>query len=85
VAIYNKRRMKMLDIEQAVAVITGAGSGIGEVVAKYWVRRGGKAVLADIIPENLSQVERELKDLGGEVCSLLCDVTKEEDNARLPL
>jgi 3-oxoacyl-[acyl-carrier protein] reductase len=75
--------MKMLDIEQAVAVITGAGSGIGEVVAKYWVRRGGKAVLADIIPENLSQVERELKDLGGEVCSLLCDVTKEEDNARL--
>ena len=73
----------MLDIEQAVAVITGAGSGIGEAVAKYWVQKGGKAVLADIIPENLSRVERELTALGGEVSSVLCDVTKEEDNARL--
>lgn len=73
----------MLDIEQAVAVITGAGSGIGEVVAKYWVQRGGKAVLADIVPENLSRVERELTELKGDVCSILCDVTKEEDNARM--
>jgi len=73
----------MLDIEQAVAVITGAGSGIGEAVARYWVQRNGKAVLADIVPENLARVERELTALGGDVCSMLCDVTKEEDNARL--
>ena len=73
----------MLDIEQAVAVITGAGSGIGEAVARYWVQRKGKAVLADIVPDNLSRVERELTALGGDVCSMLCDVTKEEDNARL--
>jgi 3-oxoacyl-[acyl-carrier protein] reductase len=73
----------MLDIDKAVAVITGAGSGIGEVVAKYWVQRGGKAVLADIVPENLARVEGELREIGGDVCSMICNVTREEDNARL--
>jgi 3-oxoacyl-[acyl-carrier protein] reductase len=73
----------MLDIENAVAVITGGGSGIGEAFAKYWVRQGGKAVIADIVPENLSRVEREIIALGGDVASVLCDVTKESDNERL--
>jgi len=73
----------MLEIKDAVAVITGAGSGIGEFFAKYWVQRGGKVVIADVIPENLSRVEKEIIKLGGEVRSLCCDVTKEEDNRRL--
>ncbi len=73
----------MLDIEHAVAVITGGGSGIGEAFAKYWVQRGGKVVIADIVPENLSRVERELIALGGDVATVLCDVTKEGDNQRL--
>jgi 3-oxoacyl-[acyl-carrier protein] reductase len=73
----------MLEIKDAVAVITGAGSGIGEVFAKYWVQRGGKVVIADVIPENLSRVEKEIIRLGGEVRSICCDVTKEDDNGRL--
>ena len=73
----------MLEIREAVAVITGAGIGIGESFAKYWVQRGGKAVIADLIPEALSRVEKEIVGLGGEVRSLACDVTKEEDNGRL--
>lgn len=73
----------MLEIKDAVAVITGAGSGIGEAFAKYWVQRGGRVVIADVIPENLSRVEKEIVRLGGEVRSIFCDVTKEEDNRRL--
>ncbi len=73
----------MLEIKDAVAVITGAGSGIGEVFAKYWVQRGGKVVIADVIPENLSRVEKEIVRLGGDVRSIFCDVTKEDDNCRL--
>ena len=46
----------MLEISGAVAVITGGGSGIGEVVAKHWVKNGGKVVLADIVPESLRRV-----------------------------
>lgn len=73
----------MLEISGAVAVITGGGGGIGESMAKQWVSRGGKVVLADIAPENLSRVEKEIRDMGGEVATAVCDVTKEEDNHAL--
>jgi len=73
----------MLDIKGSVAVITGGGSGIGESVAKYWIKNGGKVVLGDVVPEGLSRVEKEIQDMGGEVATIVCDVTKEEDNAAL--
>jgi len=73
----------MLEIKDAVAVITGGAGGIGEELAKYWVRQGGKVVLADINVEDLSRVEAEIKDMGGQVATLVCDTTKEEDCGRL--
>lgn len=73
----------MLDIKNAVAVITGGGSGIGKTAAKSWAAQGGRLVLADIVKDNLKQVEQELKAVGAEVVSLVCDVTKEEDNTAL--
>lgn len=75
----------MLEISGAVAVITGGGSGIGESIAKQWVSHGGRVVLADIVPEGLSRVEREIQGMGGEVATTVCDVTKEKDNHALAL
>jgi 3-oxoacyl-[acyl-carrier protein] reductase len=73
----------MLEIRDAVAVITGAAGGIGEELAKYWVRQGGKLVLADVSSEGLNRVEAEIKKLGGQVATMVCDTTKEEDCAKL--
>jgi len=73
----------MLQIKDAVAVITGGAGGIGEELAKYWVGQGGKVVLSDISPEGLSRVESELKVQGGQVATLVGDVTKEADCAKL--
>jgi 3-oxoacyl-[acyl-carrier protein] reductase len=73
----------MLEIRDAVAVITGAAGGIGEELAKYWARQGGKVVLADISAEGLNRVEAEIENLGGQVATLVCDTTKEEDCANL--
>lgn len=73
----------MLDIRNAVAVITGGGSGIGKAAALDWASRGGKVVLADIVEENLKQTERELKKAGAEAVSLVCDVTDEKDTSAL--
>ena len=73
----------MLEIKGAVAVITGAAGGIGEELAKYWVRQGGKVVLGDVSAEGLSRLEGEVKALGGEVATSVCDVTQEADCARL--
>ena len=73
----------MLEIKGSVAVITGGGGGIGLEIAKYWVKNGGKVVIADIAQSFLDGAEAQLKELGGEVVTVVCDVTKEEDNARL--
>ena len=73
----------MLEIKDAVAVITGGAGGIGEELAKYWVRQGGKVVLGDISSEGLSLVETEIKAMGGQVATLVVDTTKEEDCGRL--
>ncbi|MBT8354450.1 MAG: SDR family NAD(P)-dependent oxidoreductase [Desulfofustis sp.] len=70
----------MLEIRDSVAVITGGGSGIGLSLAKYWLAKGGKAVLADVIEENLDKAKEELD---GDVATVLCDVSREEDCARL--
>jgi 3-oxoacyl-[acyl-carrier protein] reductase len=73
----------MLDIKDAVAVITGGAGGIGAELAKYWVGQGGKVVLSDISAQELSRVEAEIKAMGGQVATLAGDITKEEDCSRL--
>ncbi|MGD8959078.1 MAG: SDR family NAD(P)-dependent oxidoreductase, partial [Desulfobacteraceae bacterium] len=73
----------MLEIKDSVAVITGGGGGIGLEVAKYWMRNGGKVVIADISENLLGQAEAELKTLGDDVLPVVTNVTSEEDNGRL--
>jgi len=70
----------MLEINQSVAVITGGARGIGLALAKYWAERGGKVVLGDILPDDL---ERAVAEIKGDAVSVVCDVTREEDNVRL--
>ncbi len=73
----------MLNIQDSVAVITGGGSGIGETIAKYWVKNGGKVVLGDVSQDALNRVEKEIQGMGGKVATLVMDVTKEQDNDAL--
>lgn len=73
----------MLEIKDSVAVITGGGGGIGLEMAKYWVRNGGKVVIADISEDLLGQAEAELKTLGDDVLPVVTNVTQEEDNSKL--
>jgi 3-oxoacyl-[acyl-carrier protein] reductase len=73
----------MLEIKGAVAVITGGGSGIGAALAKDWVKRGGKVVLFDISEEQLQQSRKQIEALGGEVATVVGNVSCEDDCARL--
>jgi 3-oxoacyl-[acyl-carrier protein] reductase len=70
----------MLEIKDSVAVITGGASGIGLEIAKYWLKNGGKVVIGDVVEEALEKVSRQLE---GEVATLLCDVTREDDCSKL--
>ena len=70
----------MLEIKDAVAVITGGGGGIGLALARYWQARGGRLVLADVAEGAL---EKAREELGPETVTVVGDVTREDDCARL--
>ncbi len=70
----------MLEIKDAVAVITGGASGIGLEMAKYWLENGGKVLIGDVVEEALENVSNELE---GDVATVLCNVTEEADCAKL--
>ncbi|GMK58258.1 hypothetical protein CspeluHIS016_0502900 [Cutaneotrichosporon spelunceum] len=62
----------------AVAVITGAASGIGLAAAKYLGQRGMKLVLVDVSP--LDEASAAVKEEGAaDVLSIKCDVSKIDD------
>ncbi len=71
--------IKMKDFKNKVAVITGAASGIGLSLAKHCVKEGIKTVLADIQEDLLIKVTKELENTGGDVISVVCDISKLED------
>jgi 3-oxoacyl-[acyl-carrier protein] reductase len=73
----------MLEIKGSVAVITGGGGGIGFALAKHWVQNGGKVVLFDVVQGTLDKAAEEIKAVGGEVATVVGDVTNETDTARL--
>lgn len=62
-------------LEGKVAVITGAGSGIGEATAEVFIEQGAKVVLVDV-----SGTQEEVaKRLGENALAVHGDVTKEAD------
>ena len=73
----------MLKIQDSVAVITGGSGGIGKALAEYWLKEGGKVVIADVVEDALTAAVAELQKISPMVEGTLCNVTREEDNTRL--
>lgn len=64
----------MKDLEGRVAVVTGAASGIGLGATERFLQEGMKVVLADVEQEKLDAECRRLRDAGGDVIGVRCDV-----------
>ncbi len=62
--------------QQALAVVTGAGSGIGRAFALELVKRGGRVVCADINLTSAQETVQLIAALGGEAFAVACDVGK---------
>ena len=62
-----------------VALITGAGSGIGRATAKVFAREGARLVLADIVGEAAQETLDSVKQSGGDGLCLKVDVAKYAD------
>lgn len=63
----------------ALAVITGAGSGIGRAFSLELASRGAQVVCSDIDPTSARATAELIVESGGNATSLACDVSKSED------
>jgi len=61
------------------AIITGASNGIGRASALLFAAEGANLVLADVNESDLLKVEKEIKNLGGNVIIRKTDVSSEEE------
>jgi len=68
----------MENLAGKVAVVTGAGSGIGKAIAERFVAEGMKVVLADLDEVRLRAVETQLAERGGDVLPVAVDTALEE-------
>ncbi|MEP7182006.1 MAG: glucose 1-dehydrogenase [Betaproteobacteria bacterium] len=66
-----------------VAIVTGAGSGFGEGIAKRFAQEGAKVVVNDIDVANGERVAREIAAAGGQAKFCAGDVSKDLDVSHL--
>jgi len=62
-------------LEGKVALITGAGSGIGRATANLFARNGSAVTVVDLIPERVNQVAAEIKAAGGKATGMVIDLS----------
>lgn len=72
----------MLGLEGRVAVVTGAGRGIGRLVARRFAAEGATVALLSRGEEALRAVERELRDSGADVVGIVMDVADRQQVER---
>ncbi|MGB9154706.1 MAG: 3-hydroxybutyrate dehydrogenase [Alphaproteobacteria bacterium] len=65
-------------LQDKVAVVTGAASGIGKEIAITYAREGAKVVIADLNQEGADATAKELDPTGKRAIGVAMDVTKED-------
>lgn len=69
------------DFTGQVALITGAGSGMGLAAARAFAEAGAAVALADIGEKAVKAAAKDLDDHGHQALALICDVTDEDQVA----
>ena len=76
-----KERVMAIDgrLKDKVALITGAGSGIGKATAVLFAKEGARVVLADVGAAGLKEAANLINDAGGTAISKKTDVSREAE------
>jgi NAD(P)-dependent dehydrogenase (short-subunit alcohol dehydrogenase family) len=69
--------------ENKVAVITGAGAGIGRATAEAFAREGAAVVIADVNAEQGERAAQAIRDGGGQAHAVQADVSRSADTERI--
>ena len=67
-----------MEISGTVALVTGAGSGIGRCVAQNIAARGAHVVLVDLDEPGLQETERSINEAGGR-CQVVAADVRDDD------
>src|SRR6266851_1546409 len=76
---HKKRGNAMPLLQDHIAVVTGAGSGIGRAIAAGYAREGARVVLLDMNETSAAEAAQEIREAGGRADSFALDVTRRED------
>ncbi|ETA81923.1 3-oxoacyl-ACP reductase FabG [Youngiibacter fragilis] len=66
-------------LEGKVAIVTGAGRGLGKGIALKMAKEGAKVIVSDVISDNADECVKEIKEAGGEAVAFTGNIAKLED------
>jgi len=70
-------------LKDKVAIVSGAGSGIGRAIAITYAKEGAKVVVADINEEHANETVKLIQENGGEAFTVKADSSKADENKKL--
>jgi NAD(P)-dependent dehydrogenase (short-subunit alcohol dehydrogenase family) len=70
-------------LQNKVALVTGAGHGIGEEIARLFAAEGAAVLLADRDGEAAERVAQSIRDVGGRGEACVADVASTPDSRRM--
>jgi 3-oxoacyl-[acyl-carrier protein] reductase len=68
-----------MELKDKIALVTGAGSGIGRAIAIRFAKEGARVIVNDMDGRAAGKTVREIEGLGGQACPLQANISKREE------